>query len=212
MSTPKCAAPKAVRGGSRRAAARAEGIEREDLHRWARACSRTRRRCASQTGLTLLEFTLIVILVSILVVIGLQRMVDLRINIERAAVERTVQAMQAGLALKFAELAVQGELDRAHEWEGGNPFELLVGQEILEPADLANVREIEAADIGPGTWSYDEASGEVVYRVRYADALGGAAREGRWRVVVIGAHDHENGTARPGGLTLEQIRAIDWPA
>jgi len=145
-------------------------------------------------------------------VIGLQRMVDLRINIERAAVERTVQAMQAGLALKFAELAVQGELDRAHEWAGGNPFELLVGQDLLEPGDIDDVRAIEAADIGPGTWSYDEASGEVVYRVRYADALGGEASEGRWRVVVIGTQNNENNNATPGGLTLEQIRAIDWPS
>jgi len=176
-------------------------IEQRDTPEPVAAATANRRPRNPENGLSLLEFTLIVIIVGVLLVVGMQRMVELRVQIERAAVERTVRAMEAGLALEFADLAVNGELERARDWAGANALELLSGRDVFDYEQDAN-----PAGIGPGEWSYDEATGEVVYRVRYVEALTSDDPLGRWRVVIIGG----DGTG-PRGLTLEQTRAIDWP-
>lgn len=154
----------------------------------------------NQTGLSLLEFTLIVIVVGVLMVMLMQRLVDLRVDIERAAVERTESALRTGLALEFADLAVTNRLDEARDWAGANALQLLDTQPILDA-------ELEGAGpeaLGPGEWSYDTATGEIVYRVQYSDAFIEAAPEGRWRVVVIGG-------GSPRGLDLETTQPIHWP-
>ena len=155
----------------------------------------------NQSGLSLLEFTLVVIIVGVLLVVFLQRMVDLRVDIERTAVERTEAALRTGLALEFADLVVKRRLDEAHDWAGGNALELLDTRPILDDEDL---EDAGVEDIGPGDWSYDAQTGEIVYRVQYSDAFIEAEPEGRWRVVVV------NGDS-PGGLDLETTQPINWP-
>ena len=134
-------------------------------------------------------------------VVLMQRLVDLRVDIERAAVERTEAALRTGLALEFANLVVNNRLDEAADWAGGNALELLDTQAILDDADLDDAG---VEDIGPGDWSYDAQTGEIVYRVQYSDAFNEAEPEGRWRVVV------DNGDS-PGGLDLETTQPIHWP-
>ncbi len=158
---------------------------------------------ANQTGLSLLEFTLVVIIVGVLLVVFLQRMVDLRVDIERTAVERTEAALRTALHIRLAELVVDDRRDEIAALEGSNALELLAAEPVLDGAVTDVDPDADATTIGPGDWSYDAATGEIVYRPRYADALPGDDPEGRWRVVARG----DNGTA----LELEVTRAIDWP-
>lgn len=158
-------------------------------------------RGRTERGLSLLEFTLIVIVVGVLMVFVMQRMAELRVHIERAAVERTVAAMRTALALQFARLVVDGRLEEAGAWAGGDALDLLEGGGILDEG----LDGADADAIGPGHWHYDGATGELVYRIRYTDALPAGQSEGRWRVVV-----ETNAAGAPQGLELEATEPIAW--
>jgi len=148
----------------------------------------------SQRGLSILEFTLVVSIFSALIVFAANRVTELRVDLERAAVEHTLAGMRSALALEFAELIVQGKKERIREWAGGNPLELFDNRSVLEAE--------AGADPGPGDWHYDRARGEVVYRPAYPDALtGDADAVGRWRVTVLGEE-------QPGGLELVAVQPL----
>lgn len=155
--------------------------------------ARTRQR-----GMSLLEFTLVVAVFLSVLVFAMTRIAEVRIGMERTAVQHTEAAMRTALAIRFAELYTQGRLDEAGEWEGANPLALIEGAATLPTREDA---DLTAA--GPGRWYYDAAAGEVVYEVAYPEGVMGDAATGRWRVVVL-RND------RPRGLDLETVEAIEW--
>lgn len=147
-----------------------------------------------QHGLSLLEFTLVVALFSVLIVFAANRITELRVDLERAAVEHTLAGMRSALALEFSELLIQGRAERIDRWEGGNALRLLRMRNVLD-ADAEGVP-------GPGEWAYDEARGEIVYRPAYPDALAGDPDAvGRWRVVVTGGESRS-------GLELAAVERV----
>jgi len=143
-----------------------------------------------QQGLTILELTLILLMIAVLIVVALERMIQLRVDIERAAVEHNVGAMRSALSLEFAKLVTQGRTEQVKQWGGGN---------VLELVRAAKVPGASSPEPGPGTWYYDARAGEIVYEPAYPEALAGdPTAEGRWRVVVAG-------DGAPAGLKLETV-------
>lgn len=154
-------------------------------------------------GLTLLEFTLIVIIVGLLMVFFLQRAVALRVAIEQAAVERTVAAMRTGLALRTGELIVKDRRAEIADLSGSNALDLLDSGQILDQELRSTAAGADS--VGPGDWAYDADTGEIVYRVEYNAAFDEDRPEGRWRIVGDGE------TVAPGAVRLETTKPIDWP-
>lgn len=150
------------------------------------------RPALRQSGLSLLEFTLVVTIVGVLVAVAADRIAALRVDVERAAVERALNGMQSALAVRFAELLVRGERERIAAWDGGNALRLIRAHRR---------RDGEPGVSGPGEWSYQD--GEIVYRPAYPVALtGDPAAIGRWRVVLIGS------ASEPRGLRLETVQPL----
>lgn len=184
-----------------------------------------------QGGLSLLEFTLVVIVVATLAALAADRISAMRVYMERAAVQRTVAAMRTALAMEFAAAVARDRRQDIAEWEGGNALALLEGRPVLgrAPGDPGMVTETgresvrddvgevgeevggdgrqprpeAAALLGPGRWHYDAERAEVVYRVAYPPAGTEGTPEGRWRVVVQG--DDE-----PHGLELVNVTPVEW--
>lgn len=147
-----------------------------------------------QRGLSLLEFTLVVVIFSTLGAVFLSRLVSIQVEVERTAVRQTLNQMRTALAVRFAELHIAGDDETIAAWEGGNALSL-----IREGIDRRGaVGGEDAAPTGPGEWAYQD--GTIVYRPAYPEALTGkAAAVGRWRVVVKGAPEE------PRGLKLRSI-------
>ncbi len=150
----------------------------------------TRRR--GQHGLSLLEFTLVVTILAVLVVVAFDRIAALRVDVERAAVQRAVNRMQAALAVRFSELLARGEHERLRAWDGGNALRLIRAHRHGDG---------EPGISGPGEWAY--ADGEIVYRPAYPAALtGDPDAVGRWRVELVGNPDE------PRGLMLQPVQPL----
>jgi len=153
-----------------------------------------RARHSARSGLTVLEFTLTVLLISVLIVFVAKRVIALRVELERAAVEHTVSTMRSALSLRFAELVTHGKIDQVHTWAGQNALKLIKGRSAVPTS--------EPEELGPGTWSYEGDRGEIVYRPAYPEALtGDPDAVGRWRVEV-------SGDGQPTGLRLKTIASL----
>lgn len=148
----------------------------------------------TQAGLSILEFTLVVSIFSALIVFAANRITELRVDLERAAIEHTLAGMRAALALKYSELLIQGKHERIAEWAGGNPLELFERRRALESET--------GGDPGPGEWRYDREEGEIIYRPAYPASLTGDPDAiGRWRVVAPGED-------KPRGLELMAVQPL----
>ena len=167
-----------------------------------------RRRCR---GLSLLEFTLATLIVSVLIVLAFQRIAALRVDIERAQIEHTVGAMRAALALQLAALVVHGTLQRLPQYAGANALDML----SPTPVDYAGSVNEAAPAPAPGSWFFARATGAVVYRPRHPDALGAgqSVERLRWRVVPAW-HDADGDGAydpRVDGAPALLLKALDEP-
>lgn len=158
-----------------------------------------------QHGLTLLEFTLIAIMVSALVAFALQRIAVVRVYMERAAVEYSVARMQEALALRFAELVVENRLRTLPDPDSLNP---LTREAVVE--NHAGTRELpRRAEREPGQWYYDTAIDNVVYVPRFPEALRwpeGEPRLLRWRTVPRWNDVNGDGTFQQG---MDRVTALE---
>lgn len=168
----------------------------------------------AQRGLTLLEFTLITLVVAVLVVVAAQRIARIRVAVEKAAVEHSVARMREALAVRFAELVVQGRREQIPRLLGANPMH---GQAV--PADYVGVRELPPPGARePGQWYFDESIGNVVYVPRYPDALEwpeGSPGLLRWQVRPDWTDVDGNGRFTPAvdqvrGLGLKRMDEARW--
>jgi len=161
-----------------------------------------------QRGLSLLEFTLVVIIFALLVVFAFQRIAALQADMEDASIRYTVGAMREALALDFARLIASGRLDRARDLIDANALALLQRPPRDYGGTVASARQ---AALRPGHWYYDRAAGTVIYQPRFGAA--GGDRGGplmRWRVVprwtdTDGDGRYEPATESIHGLALERI-------
>ena len=167
-----------------------------------------------QRGLTLLEFTLIAIIVSVLIALALARIAGMRIHMERAAVEHNVARMREALAIQFAELVVESRLDEVPQFAGANPLERYGVTE-----SYTGVRRLPPDnERTPGQWYFDTAIGNVVYVPRYPGALewpDGQPRLLRWRVRpdwvdVDGDGELDRGSDRVLGIDLVRVDDARW--
>lgn len=137
--------------------------------------------------LSRLESALYVIVVSVLVLVFLDRMQAYFEYAERAAVETTLLHTQSALHMRLAYDLMRGKAPDLDAWTAHNPFE-------LAQMTLANFAgERDAPDTGTlegGKWVYDRATHQIIYLPRFSRGLwvdgGGAALRFR---LVVGASD-----------------------
>lgn len=174
----------------------------------------TARLRRPQRGLTLLEFTLFTIIMAALVVFALERIAGMRVQMERAAVEYSVARMHETLALRFAELAVQGRLRELPALAGINP---LAHGDVVD--NYSGVRHLPPAEERePGRWYFDAAIGNVVYVPHYPEALiwpDGESRILRWRARpdwedIDGDGEFDRGVDRVRGMELVRLDEARW--
>lgn len=167
-----------------------------------------------QRGLTLLEFTLITLIISALVAFALQRISSVSVYMERAAIEYSVAKMRESLALAFAEMVVEERLRQLPEGEDLNP---LAREVVVE--NYAGARGLPVASRREaGQWYYDPEIENVVYVPRYPQALRwpeGEPRVLRWRTVprwhdVDGDGEFDRGSDRVTSLELVRRDEAQW--
>ena len=115
-------------------------------------------------GFSLLELLIAIVILSVLLVVAVDRLLVLRFEAERAGVQTVIGAMRSALYIEFAAAAARGEISRMDKARGSNPMAYLAEK------PEAYVGEFYGPDpkvFEPGTWYFDLRDRALVYLVRF---------------------------------------------
>jgi prepilin-type N-terminal cleavage/methylation domain-containing protein len=168
-----------------------------------------------ERGISLLEMLIAIVIISVLLVVAVERLLALRFEAERSTVQSVIGALRSALYVEFAAAAARGQLRSMDVAGGSNPMQRLAEA----PENYAG--EFFGADpalFEPGTWYFDTRDRALVYVVRFPqEFVTSLAGPPRLRLAV--APDYEdldrNGRFDPGrdpvrGLRLVALEPYRW--
>jgi prepilin-type N-terminal cleavage/methylation domain-containing protein len=166
-------------------------------------------------GFSLLELLIVIVIISVLLVVAVDRLLALRFEAERATVQTVIGAMRSALYIEFAGAAARGEIGRMDKAGGSNPMLVLAER----PQEY--VGEFYGPDpkvFEPGTWYFDLRDRALVYVVRFPQQfVTPLAGPPRLRVMIEPDYDDldRNGRFDAGrdavrGLKLVPLEPFYW--
>jgi prepilin-type N-terminal cleavage/methylation domain-containing protein len=166
-------------------------------------------------GFSLLELLIVVVVVSVLLVVAVDRLLVLRFEAERSAVQTVIGALRSALYIEFAGAAARGELKRMEGARGGNPMGYLAEKPEGYAGEFYGP---DPAVFEPGTWYFDMRAGALVYLVRFPQQfVSSLSGPPRLRLAVEPDYDDldRNGRFDPGrdpvrGLKLVALEPFYW--
>ncbi len=152
---------------------------------------------------------LVLVLVTVLVLVALDRSITLRVQAERMAMEGVVQSLRTAAVERGMQGRISGDRGSAGNVAGTNPMLWLAQPPLNYLGELAGP---DPATIPGGQWYFDSASHLLLYRVEadaYFDSpLPGAARA-RFKVGMNSADIGRDGHEVPG-VTIETVEPYTW--
>ena len=163
-----------------------------------------------QRGFSLLELTVVLVILSLLLGLLLERLTFYQEAAERARFEATLQVYKTALQIRLAELILERREGDARMLEVENPTRWL----SEKPTDYGG-RYPEQPE--PGLWYFDEVARELVYIANSARRLAVERRKGmkqlRFRVKIIYQPVVISGKTIQaiGGVSLLPSIPFQWP-
>ncbi|BCA78661.1 prepilin-type N-terminal cleavage/methylation domain-containing protein [Desulfuromonas sp. AOP6] len=168
-----------------------------------------------QGGFTLLELIVVVAIVAILFTVGLNKYLELLVEVERATMEQNIGIMRSAVAMQVAKKIVGDDLDGLSELAESNPMTYLAEQ----PQNyLGELHQADPAAIEGGSWYFDTAGNILIYRVKntgyFQSALAGPKRA-RFKIDLVYADHNGSGRFEPRidaleGLRLAALEPYQW--
>lgn len=115
-------------------------------------------------GFSLLELLIVIVIVSVLLVVAIERLLVLRFEAERTTVQTVIGAMRSALYIEFAAAAARGEIKRMDKAAGSNPIAHLAEKPETYVGEFYGP---DPAVFEPGTWYFDLRDRVLVYIVRF---------------------------------------------
>lgn len=113
-----------------------------------------------QAGLSMFEFSGILVVIGLLGLVALDRLHELQEIAEKTAVEMSVRNMQSGLRWEMSERIMTGREASIAGLAGGNPVRSLE----KSPIDYLGEFPAAPANFPPGHWYFDTRRKELRYR------------------------------------------------
>jgi len=167
-----------------------------------------------QSGFTLLELVVVIIVISILGLFAIERIFAIRIAAEQAAVKQVVGTIKSALGLEVARLALEGNLSSVAKLDKTNPMTLL----SQAPNNYLGEKESSENIIEPGIWFFDLKEKALVYNVIYNENFSTPLKDlARIRHQIILVYNDRNNNNRfemrydtIAGLDLFPLEKYSW--
>lgn len=158
------------------------------------------------SGFSLLELVVIIAIIALLMVLALDRLLAMRIEAERVAMETVLGSIRSGLGIKVAETVVKQDMAALQALAGSNPMDRLA-----EPPRnyLGALDAPDPAALEPGNWYFDRASRVLVYLPKHAGSFSGGLADpprARFMIELLYQDKNGNGAWDAGAEGLEGVR------
>lgn len=169
----------------------------------------------SQRGFSFLELVLVIAIISLLIILAIDRLLLLRVEAERTSMQQVLGTLRSAMSIDMANKIASGNIQAIAEERGKNPMRWL----STRPDNYLGLKnEADPADITPGHWYFDQYYGYLIYRVSNAEyfksSLKGPAIA-RFRVELDYTDIDDNGQYQAGideihGLRLAAVEPYTW--
>lgn len=164
-----------------------------------------RQRAIGPRGYTMFELVCVIVVVSLLMLVVLDRALRYQAMAEKTAMELTIMNMRSGLRLRVAELMMA---DRTNELGGlvqDNPIRWLE----KPPANyLGEIRNPQRARLPVNAWYFDPDRRELVYVLRRNRFFGDEPAEGTSVVLKVTAVERAPAIAGSGPQNAEGVALV----
>jgi prepilin-type N-terminal cleavage/methylation domain-containing protein len=160
----------------------------------------------SARGFSLLELVVVVVIIAFLMVLALDRLVAVRVDAERAAMEAVVGTLKSAIGIKFAEAIVKRDNPGLRALEGSNPMERLAE---VPKNYLGELDDPEVGSLEPGNWYFDRRNRVLVYLPEHVTYFAGGVSNpprARFAIKLIYADKNNNGVWDVGAESVEGVR------
>ena len=172
------------------------------------------RNCMSskQHGFTLLELVVVITIISVLLVVALERFYKLMVDVERTSMEYNLGAMRSAIGMQVAAHFVAGDLQGIAILAESNPMELLAEK----PSNyLGNVGSDDLRELEKGSWVYDEKSRTLIYLVRnhvYFESALDDPKRARFKIFPVYSDKIASDIKSKyiSGLSLRELEPYEW--
>lgn len=167
-----------------------------------------------QTGLSVVELSIVLVLIAVLAGVALNRIWAIQADAERVGLEYFVGSLRSAVGIKVATLMVRDDLPGIATLADSNPMDLL--SEV--PGNYRGVQTGgKSAMVEGGEWYFDRSNRMLVYRVRNAQIFRGGfgpPAEARFLLVPVYEDRNRNGRFDAGdaiqSVRLETVRPYQW--
>lgn len=169
--------------------------------------------CNCQQGFTLLEFLVVIILISTLVAVLSDRLLVVQEAAEKTAMEQTAGTVRSALHMQLADRLLKGVEVRALAQD--NPMDWLAER----PPNYVGVRFApKAGEVPAGSWYFDLSDRQLIYLPRRSEHLApnsAGRREVRYQVALVhGKETQEQGISVENkevqGVILALVEPYRW--
>lgn len=119
-------------------------------------------------GFSQFELVVVVILISILGTVALNRMWGWRSEVERTLIKTVSGNLRSALGLETANLALQNKLDQLPKLAGSNPFSLLAQKPETYLGELSDSNPDTKKT---GIWYYSKDQRALIYTIKYNESF-----------------------------------------
>lgn len=164
-------------------------------------------------GFSLIELLVVIIIISILMVLAIQRLLALQVDAERVVMESTTGTIRSAIGIKVAEKIVRQKINDLVSLEDSNPMNLLaeLPRNYLGEFDGAT----DPYTLERGSWYFDTTTRTLVYLVDNTGYFSGGVDDpprARFKVRLVYTDANTNGAFDPGIDSIEGLRlAVQEP-
>lgn len=156
-------------------------------------------------GFTLLELVVVIAIISLLATVAAERLWEIQVKAERAAMESVIGALQSALGMQVADALLSGERRGLETLADSNPMERLAAAPNNYVGALA-----DATEVGGAQWYFDLRERVLVYRAyNVARFRGGAANPAQIRFVVRLDYEVTRTARRDQGIVGARLVALE---
>jgi general secretion pathway protein G len=163
-----------------------------------------------QRGAGVLQFSFVIVIIGVLMVILLDRVDFYRELAEKTAMEQLAREMGWALRLRAAELMLANRNDEIGGLDGVNPIHATE----MQVANYAGAgTSAQEASVAGGRWYFNNQTRELVY---FPELTSNFVREGTarpriaWRAIVVQQATQAGGRLRPVWVRFELTRPYRW--
>ncbi len=169
-----------------------------------------------QSGFSLLELLIVIIIISALLGFAIERLLKLQVQAERSAMQSLIGTLQSSIALTISEHIAKDRIPELKKFINSNPMALLANTPVNYLGSFKNRPESPE----PANWWYEQNSQTLVYFVLNQEYFStdskdpGQNRLAKFKIMAVYDDNNSNGRFDRNdtlkGLRLSPLAQYQW--